>query len=453
MAMQKLELDPGNTPRGGIPPFEVAKALAFDAVIKGMEKHMKKSCWELLGTSKKDFTAQHLQVVGGGHPSARCVQKHWTKAKEDPHWFPGKGESSNAGRPPTITFAQKQAIAGKAMELKKDIIAPTPEKIRVLLPKKTINKKTQESISDFTIRQIFKTMCYDEKEDDPWQFLSSLQQDCLTDAMKPPRVRTANHVLNNITESAAWNFVAIDPCISLLPIHQDKADLLKVAAMGIKKWMSMKSRRKGVNLRAPATAKSQKTKDECIWVPWTPVFTRGKVRLVVFTEPKAKLSNAQKAAEFVKDRLPAVLEDMKKEFKWSSIPRVILHDKASYFVDTTQNQINSTFASGLKAGKFRSWGEDGTSWLGGHLGDLYPHETLISHVRRLLSTKFAKCALYETPAQFAARMKRVEHYLNYDMKDVKKGDTKGGQSLERLSQSLHSRAQQLKDLGGERIPK
>ena len=109
------------------------------------------------------------------------------------------------------------------------------------MPRSTINKKTKGPISDFTIRQVFKTMCYDEKEDDPWQFLSSLQQDCLTDAMKPPRVRTANHVLNHISESAAWNFVAIDPCISLLPIHQNKADLLKVAAVGIKKWMSMKN--------------------------------------------------------------------------------------------------------------------------------------------------------------------------------------------------------------------
>ncbi len=66
-------------------------------------------------------------------------------------------------------------------------------------------------------------------------------------------------------------------------------------------------------------------------------------------------------------------------------------------------------------------------------------------MRRLLSKKFAKCSLYETPAQFAARMKRVEHYLNYDMKD--------GDSLEKLGNSLHQRAQQLKDLKGERIPK
>ena len=46
------------------------------------------------------------------------------------------------------------------------------------------------------------------------QFLPSLQQDCLADNMKPPRVKTGNHVLSNITECAAWNFVAIDPCIS-----------------------------------------------------------------------------------------------------------------------------------------------------------------------------------------------------------------------------------------------
>ena len=53
--------------------------------------------------------------------------------------------------------------------------------------------------------------------------------------------------------------------------------------------------------------------------------------------------------------------------------------------------------------------------------------------------------MYEAPTQFAARMKRVEQYLNYEMKD--------GESLERLSRQLHNRAGQLKDLKGERIPK
>ena len=35
----------------------------------------------------------------------------------------------------------------------------------------------------------------------------------LTDEMKPPRVKTANHVLNNM-ENTAWNLVAVDPCFT-----------------------------------------------------------------------------------------------------------------------------------------------------------------------------------------------------------------------------------------------
>ena len=80
-----------------------------------MEKHMKKTCWEVLGVSRKEYTASHLQVVGGGNPSARAVQKRWAQAKKDPKWFPGNRNSSNRGRLPSTTFAQKQAMAQKAM--------------------------------------------------------------------------------------------------------------------------------------------------------------------------------------------------------------------------------------------------------------------------------------------------------------------------------------------------
>ena len=37
----------GKTAAGKLPPSEVNKALAFEAVISAMEKHMGKSCWEL----------------------------------------------------------------------------------------------------------------------------------------------------------------------------------------------------------------------------------------------------------------------------------------------------------------------------------------------------------------------------------------------------------------------
>ena len=217
---------------------------------------------------------------------------------------------------------------------------------------------------------------------------------------------------------------------------------MKIAAMGHYKWMSKGCRRKGPNLRAPHTAKTQKR--DCDVVPWTPVFTRGCLKLVVFTEPNAVLNKNVRVADFVKNKLPAVLNSMKDEWGWATIPRVILHDKASYFVDNGRNSVNTTFARGLKAGRFRSWVEDDTSWLAPKLGDFYPHETIISHVRRLLSTTFCKCSLWETPQQFAARMAKVEKHMNEEM----------GDALERLGkEALLKRAAALKKARGERLPK
>ena len=439
----------GNTPQGKMPPMEVAKTIAFEKVLASIEKHLGKSSWDLLGQSRAAFTAKHVSLKGGGHPGERRVKRLWETVKKDPKWFVGKGGKEKGGRPPQITLAQKQAIADKAMELKEDLVAPTPERVRALLPRKAINKATSKPISDFSIRKVFHTMCYDENEDDPWQYMNALQQDCLTEEMKPRRVQTAKHIIENITPTAAFNFVAIDPCFSMLPKKEEKAELIKIAAMGNKKWMSPKSRRKGSNLRAPATAKTQK--ESVTIVHWTPVFTRGRLKLVVLTAPGSKLNNSAAAAAFVKDELPDILEDMKKEWEWSSIPRVLMHDKASYFVNSKQHCLNQTFATGLQAGNFKSWvdshGGD-CRWMAKMLGDLFLHETVISHVRRLLQSQFARKSLHETPGQFAARMKKVEHYMNNVM-----GKSAPGEALMKLGRALHNRSEDLKDLNGERLPK
>ena len=110
--------------------------------------------------------------------------------------------------------------------------------------------------------------------------------------------------------------------------------------------------------------------------------------------------------------------------------------------------MNGVFAAGLRAGKFKSWvdttGGDST-WLARHLGDFYPHETVIANVRRLLSTTFARKKLKETPGQFAARMKKVERHMNREMGN--------GQSLLSLGKSLIKRSPDLKQRKGERLPK
>ena len=154
-----MAYETGSTPRGNLPPWEVAKAVAFEQVIMSMEEHMEKTCWQLLGQSRADFTAEHLTLVGGGKPTGRAVKMIWAKVKDDDGWFPGKKPENQGGRPPQISVAQKRAIADKAMELKQDLVAPTPERVRICLPRKTINKKTKAPISDFSIRRVFQTLC------------------------------------------------------------------------------------------------------------------------------------------------------------------------------------------------------------------------------------------------------------------------------------------------------
>ena len=75
------------------------------------------------------------------------------------------------------------------------------------------------------------------------------------------------------------------------------------------------------------------------------------------------------------------------------------------------------FAQALDDGGFTSWiggNHETTSWLVPKWGDVHLHETVISHIRRLLDTDFACTRLGETPSQFAKRMKKVENYMNSD---------------------------------------
>ena len=80
--------------------------------------------------------------------------------------------------------------------------------------------------------------------------------------------------------------------------------------------MSSMSRFNGINLRAPATAKTQGRAEDK--VHWTPVFARGKVFVYVCDSQKAprgsklpaRLNNSTDAAKFVQHVLPGILEQM-----------------------------------------------------------------------------------------------------------------------------------------------
>ena len=142
---------------------------------------------------------------------------------------------------------------------------------------------------------------------------------------------------------------------------------------------------------------------------------------------------------------------MQSKHGWADLPCVVVHDKASYMVTSQHERLHVGFAAALLEAGFRSWiGDitDSTSWLVRKFGDLYLHETVISHIRRLLDNEFASNKLFETPAQFRERMQKVENHLNSAA-----FASPSGMGLAGLAKELRPRCEELIKRKGQRLPK
>ena len=272
-------LQPDRTQVGRLSAWEVAKACAFSAVLQRLGAQFEQTPFEMLGERVDDFISKQLTLEGGGNPTARAVRDVLAKCKSRAY-HPGKLPENRGGRKRTYTEHQEEEAARVAMTLKAQRKKVSPAVIRATLPKKLLNPDTGKPMSDWKVRQIFQTRCYDENEDDPWQWLPCASHDYLTDAMQAARLVTGKYVLKNFAASAWRNHVAIDPCSSLLPKAQARLEEQQVAAVGKKGWRSKKSLRRAVNARAPDTAKKQGG-PTVLQVHWTPVFARGKIFIYV----------------------------------------------------------------------------------------------------------------------------------------------------------------------------
>ena len=98
---------------------------------------------------------------------------------------------------------------------------------------------------DKTLHGIYSTMCFDEDEDDPWQYLASVSQDILPSELLPRRVVCAKHIIQIMKGNSWYSHVAFDPNYSLLAKTIAKLEEQQVKAMGKNKWMSKGAKRKG----------------------------------------------------------------------------------------------------------------------------------------------------------------------------------------------------------------
>ena len=74
------------------------------------------------------------------------------------------------------------------------------------------------------------------------------------------------------------------------------------------------------------------------------------------TDPEypQKLNDSVNLAKFVRNILLGILDDMKVEYGWRTLPRTIVHDKASYMVTSRYDRVQVVFAQALQAAGFKS---------------------------------------------------------------------------------------------------
>ena len=85
----KCGLVPDRTQHGRLPPWEVAKAIAYSTVITDISEHLGQAANELIGERVDDYIAKKLKLVGGGSPTARAV-RHVVARNRNGDFYPGK---------------------------------------------------------------------------------------------------------------------------------------------------------------------------------------------------------------------------------------------------------------------------------------------------------------------------------------------------------------------------
>ena len=118
-------------------------------------------------------------------------------------------------------------------------------------------------------------------------------------------------------------------------------------------------------------------------------------------------------------------------------------------VSPYHDRFNVVFADALEANGLRSWvgpASDSAGWLCARFADVYPHETAISHIRRLPDHDFTCARTHETVSQFRLRMDKVVAHMNSESFAAKDGTDLPG-----LCRSLQDRCARVLADGGNRL--
>ena len=123
-----------------------------------------------------------------------------------------------------------------------------------------------------------------------------------------------------------------------------------MAALGSKRFMSPGSKYDGPNLLTSKFAVSQAGRN-ALQLHWTPIFARGVVRIDICdpdaaardANMPAKLNDTTELSKFIRNVLPHELKRMQAQYAWPTLPRTVVHDKASYMVNSKAQRRGCTW--------------------------------------------------------------------------------------------------------------
>ena len=130
--------------RGSMAGVEQAKLWALREVLSKQGE----------STTQWQWMAEHVTVVGGGHPTREAVRKFFMRVDSTPEWHPGFRKKSS-GRPRELTHQKRRRIAESMMALKKKRghhkAEPCYEVALSMCPRATTNDTTGKPFSRGTI--------------------------------------------------------------------------------------------------------------------------------------------------------------------------------------------------------------------------------------------------------------------------------------------------------------
>ena len=118
-----------------------------------------------------------------------------------------------------ITGQQEHAIATSAMAMKERGLVPSVSAILASCPQATLNPETDEPFSAKVILRVFKTKCYDQDPEHPWNYDHPKQKSTLSPEAMGARLKWSDDMLE-INHQADWYFrhiAWVDPCYTIVP--------------------------------------------------------------------------------------------------------------------------------------------------------------------------------------------------------------------------------------------